>query len=170
MPPLADYSEELGFPDPRVASARNVQAALRRIIGNEGPLTKRFLFKLYVAGCPTLHRAGKTVKRLLNGVLYSMQKEGEIIIEDELGDRSLESQVVRLAGTPRVRPRAGGGRDLVEIPASEIWLMLERLGSKGAQGEALMRAVLEHYGFSKLTEARRRHLGRVISIWRQRGS
>lgn len=170
--PLAEYSEELGFPDPRGASATNVQAALRRIIEKEGPITKRFLFKLYVAGCPTLHRAGKTVKSLLNRALYSMQKAGEIVIEDELGDRSLESQVVRLAGTPRVRERPAGERDLTEIPASELFLVLDRLKSKGTQGddETLMRGVLLHYGFSRLTEARRRHLERVISVWKHRAS
>jgi len=37
----------------------------------------------------------------LNRALYSMQKAGEIAVEDELGDRSLESEVVRLGGAPR---------------------------------------------------------------------
>ncbi|GIX46038.1 MAG: hypothetical protein KatS3mg131_0249 [Candidatus Tectimicrobiota bacterium] len=34
---LAEYSAELAYPDPREASATNIQAALRRIIEREGP-------------------------------------------------------------------------------------------------------------------------------------
>jgi very-short-patch-repair endonuclease len=169
---LAEYSEELGFPDPREASATNVRATLRRIIEKEGPLTKRFLIKLYVAGCPALHRAGKAVRSLLNRALYSMQRAGEIVVEDELGDRSLESQVLRLAGMPRVRERSAGGRDLLEIPPSELFLVLDHLlGSSNDRlqyEEGLFRALLEHYGFSRLTEVRRRHLARILERYRGR--
>ncbi len=170
--PSAEYSEELDFPDPRDASPTNVRAALRRIIEKEGPLTKRFLIKVYVAGCPTLQRAGKAVRALLNRALYSMQKAGEIVVEDELGDRSLESQVLRLAGAPRVRERPAGQRDLLEIPPSELFLVLDRLlGSSSDRlqsDEALFRALLEHYGFSRLTEVRRRHLVKILEGYRQR--
>ncbi len=165
---LVNYYKELNFPDPRVAPVINVRAALRRIIENEGPLTKRFLLKIYVAGCPGLHRAGKAVKAILNRALYSMQKAGEIVIEDELGDRSPESQVLRLVGTPRVRERPAGQRDLLEIPPSELMLVLDRLlGSSNNRlqdDEAIFRALLEHYGFSRLTETRRRHLMKVLDV------
>ncbi len=162
----------MDFPDPRDASPTNVRAALRRIIEKEGPLTKRFLIKVYVAGCPALQRAGKAVRALLNRALYSMQKAGEIVVEDELGNRSLESQVLRLAGAPRVRERPAGQRDLLEIPASELFLVLDRLlGSSSDRfqdDEALFRALLEHYGFSRLTEVRRRHLVKILEGYRQR--
>ncbi len=171
--PLAAYSEEPGFPDPRDASPANVRAALHRIIDDEGPLTKRFLIKLYVAGCPALHRASKSVRSLLNRALYNMQKAGEIVVEDELGDRSLESQVLRLADTPRVRERPAGRRDLLEIPPSELFLVLDRLlgpSDDGRQSDgALFRALLEHYGFSRLTEVRRRHLAKILDEYRRRG-
>lgn len=170
--PLAAYSEESGFPDPRDASPSNVRAALRGIIEREGPLTKRFLIKLYVAGCRTLHRAGKAVRSLLNRALYSMQKAGEIVVEDERGDRSLESQVLRLADAPRVRERPAGGRDILEIPASELFLVLDRLlgpsNDSPPSDEALLRALLEHYGFSRLTEVRKRHLAKILQAYRRR--
>jgi very-short-patch-repair endonuclease len=170
--PLAEYSEESSFPDPREASATSIRAALRRIIEKEGPLTKRFLIKLYVAGCPALRRAGKAVRSLLNRALYSMQRAGEIVVEDELGDRSPESQVLRLAGTPRVRERPAGGRDLLEIPPSELFLVLDHLlgpSNERLQDEKdLFRAMLEHYGFSRLTEVRRRHLVRILERYRAR--
>lgn len=170
--PLGEYSQESGFPDPRDASPTNVRAALRRIIEREGPLTKRLLIRVYVEGCPTLHRAGKTVRSLLNRALYSMQKAGEIVAEDELDDRSLESQVLRLAGAPRVRERPAGRRDLLEITPSELFLVLDRLSgpSTGSvqSDEALARALLEYYGFSRLTEVRRRHLAKILNSYRQR--
>ncbi len=169
--PIAGYSEESGFPDPRDASPSNVRAALRRIIEKEGPLTKRFLIKLYVAGCPTLHRASKSVKGLLNRALYSMQKAGEILVEDELGDRSLESQVLRLPNAPRVRERPAGGRDILEIPPSELFLVLDRLSRPAVKemqsDEALARELLAHYGFSRLTEVRRRHLAKILEVYRR---
>jgi very-short-patch-repair endonuclease len=170
--PLGEYSQESGFPDPRDASPTNVRAALRRIIEREGPLTKRLLIRVYVEGCPTLHRAGRTVRSLLNRALYSMQKAGEIVAEDELDDRSLESQVLRLAGAPRVRERPAGRRDLLEITPSELFLVLDRLSgpSTGSaqNDEALTRALLEHFGFSRLTEVRRRHLAKILNSYRQR--
>jgi very-short-patch-repair endonuclease len=169
----AAYLQESYFPDPRNASPANVRAALRRIIEQEGPLNKRLLFRLYIEGCPTLHRAGKTVKNLLNRALYGMQRAGEIVVEDELGDRSLESQVLRLAGTPRVRERPAGQRDLLEIRPSELFLVLERLSSSAAgtmeSDEDLMRALLERYGMSRLTQVRRRYLARILEGYRRRG-
>jgi serine/threonine protein kinase len=159
------------FPDPRDASPANVRAALRRIIEEEGPLTKRFLIKRYVAGCRTLHRASKDVKHLLNRALYSMQKAGEIVIEDELGNRSLDSQVIRLAGAPRVKVRPAGQRGLLEIPPSELLLVLDRIHAlytnTAVDDEALVRDLLRHYGFTRLTEVRRKHLTKVLNLWYQ---
>ena len=170
--PFTEYSEESGFPDPREASPANVRVALRWIIEKEGPLNKRFLIKLYVAGCPALHRAGKAVRSLLNRALYSMQKAGDIVVEDELGDRSLESQVLRLANAPRVRERPAGRRDLSEIPPSELFLVLDHLVGQSDDSpqseETLFRALLEHYGFSRLTEVRKRHLAKILEAYRRR--
>jgi very-short-patch-repair endonuclease len=169
--PEDNESEESCFPDPRDASPANVRAALRRIIEEEGPLTKRLLFKLYLAGCPTLRRAGRNVRSILNRVLYGMQRAGEIIVEDELGDRSLESQVVRLAIAPRVRERSTEGRDLLEIPPSELFLVLNRLlgPSKVSRlsDEEVFYRLLEHYGFSRLTAVRRRHLAKMLECYRR---
>lgn len=167
---MEQYPEESGFPDPRDASPANVRAALRRLIEKEGPLTKRLLIRLYVKGCLALHRAGKAVRSLLNKALYSMQKAGEIVVEDELGDRSLESQVLRLADAPRVRERLAGERDLLEIPASELFVVLDRLSRPGVSDETRVRELLAHYGFSRLTKVRRRHLEKILEVYRRRRS
>ncbi|WP_018291694.1 AAA domain-containing protein [Verrucomicrobium sp. 3C] len=171
--PSAKHSQESRFPDPRSAAETNVRTALRQIIERGGPLTKRLLFKLYIERCPTLHRAGKAVKSLLSRALYGMQKAGEIVVEDELGDLSLESQVLRLTGAPRVRERPAGQRDLLEIPPSELFLVLDRLPGPAADSmqsdEAVMRKLLEHYRCPRLTEARRRYLAKILEGYRRRG-
>ena len=163
---------EPGFPDPRTASPTNIRAALYHIIEREGPLNKRLLFKLYVEGCPTLQRVSKGIKHQLNRILADMQKVGEIVLEDEIGDRSLESQVLRLAGAPRVRERPAGQRDLLEIPPSELFLVLDRIAGKPAhsshEDETLMRRLLQHYGFKRLTRTRRKHLDKILKAYRQR--
>lgn len=100
---------------------------MRQIIEKDGPLTKASLFQLYVKGCPSIYRIGKAVKSTLDKLLRSMQRTGEIVIEDELGDGSPQSKVIRLAGTPKVRERPAGHRDLLEIPASELFLVLNRI-------------------------------------------
>lgn len=101
-----------------------------------------------------------------------MQRAGEIVLEDELGDRSLESQVLWLTNSPRVKERAAGRRDLLEIPSSEFFAVLDRL--VGATNDCykddtlLCRVLLEHFGFARLTEVRKSHLTRVLEQYRRR--
>lgn len=168
--PFTGYSPECRFPDPRTAAAAKVREALRSIIEKDGPLTKASLFRLYVEGCPSISRAGKTVKTRLNHELYWMERSGEIVIEHELGGRSFESQVVRHAGTPRVRERPAGARDLLDIPPSELMMLLDRLGAGMSDDlfgdEFLYRQILKHYGFTRLTSPRRRYLAKVLMAYR----
>jgi len=166
----SDPSPELSdFLDPRVASPAEIRSALHRIIEKEGPLTKRLLFKLYITGCPKLQRAGKVVKNLLAKALYSMQKAGEIVIEDELGDHSLESQVMRLVGTPKVRLRNAAQRDLMEIPPSELFLVFDSIINSQSDllydNDSLFRAILNYYGFSRLTDVRKKHLEKIRKFY-----
>lgn len=101
-----------------------------------------------------------------------MLRAREIEQEDELGKGSPEGLIVRLAGTSKVRERPAGRRDLLEIPPSELLLVLDHLRSSSASDlhgeEALSRALLEHYGFTRLTEGRRKRLTRILDVYRQR--
>jgi len=161
-----------GFPDPRSAPRDDVRMAVQHIVQKEGPLTVRLLTRLYIEGCPALKRAGKTIKKALNTVLRDMQRAGYLVVEDELGNGSPQSRVVRLAKGPRVKQRPAGGRDLLEIPPSELVSVLDSVQSSsmdsGQDDEALARALLNHYGFKKMTSTRREYLAKVIRIWRQR--
>jgi len=166
--PFSGYSATSGFPDPRETSPANVRAVLRQIIETDGPLTRLSVYRLYVEGCPGLQRVGKVVRQALSRALGAMLRAGEIDQEDELRDGSPEGQVVRLAGAGKVRVRPAGSRDLLEIPPSELLAVLGRLfpAKPGARedDEALLRGVLEHYGFSRLTRPRRDYLAKVLRL------
>jgi len=170
--PVVRSPERPGLPDPRNSAPAALREALCKIIEKEGPITKRFLFRLYVEECPSLSRSGKAVRKTLNRALLHMQRAGEIVLEDELGDRSLESQVLWLTNSPRVKERAAGRRDLLEIPSSEFFAVLDRL--VGATNDCykddtlLCRVLLEHFGFARLTEVRKSHLTRVLEQYRRR--
>lgn len=169
---FSGYSEECRFPDPREGAPASVRTALRQIIEKDGPLPRESVYRLYVEGCPGLRRVGKAVRQALNRALGTMLRSGEIVQEDELGAGSPDGLVVRRAGTPKVRERPAGQRDLLEIPPSELFLALRRLCPSPpdiVQGdESLARNVLEHSGFSRLTERRRRYFTKVLQAWRSR--
>jgi very-short-patch-repair endonuclease len=169
--PFAGYSKALRFPDPREASPANVREILRQIIERDGPLTRSSVYRLYVEGCPDLQRVGKIVRQALNRALGTMLRAGEIVQEDELGDGSPDSQVLRIAGAPAVKVRPAGRRDLLDIPPSELLAVLRRSPSAGAtlvdDSEALSRTLLAHYGFSRLTRSRREYLSKVLRVFHQ---
>jgi very-short-patch-repair endonuclease/transcription elongation GreA/GreB family factor len=166
--PFTGYSKASGFPDPKEASVANVRSVLRQIIEKDGPLSRSSVYRLYVEGSPGLHRAGKAVRQALSKVLGAMLRAGEIIQEDELGDASSGGLVLRLAGQARVRERAAGKRDLLEIPPSELLTVLGRLFQNNSITEVideeLHRCLLDHYGFSRLTRPRRDYLTKILKL------
>jgi len=169
--PFTGYSEALGFPDPRDSSPANVLAVLRQIIEKDGPLTRSSVCRLYVDGCPGLQRVGRVVRQALNRALGAMIRAGEIVQEDELRDGSPEGHVLRLAGEAMVQVRPAGRRDLLEIPPSELLAVLRRPPRGSMQSanddESLLRTLLEHYGFNRLTKPRREYLSKVLRLLRQ---
>lgn len=167
--PFTGYSEVSGFPDPREASPANVREVLRQIIERHGPLTRSSVYRLYVEGCPDLQRVGRVVRQALNRSLQSMLRAGEIVQEDELRDGSPEGQVLRIAGTPPVKVRPAGRRDLLEIPPSELIAVLRRThspASAGATDDELFRMIMDSYGFMRLTRQRREYLSKVVSLFK----
>jgi very-short-patch-repair endonuclease len=171
--PFAGYTPDLNFPDPREATPVNLREILLRIIGQDGPLTRESIYRLYSEGCPHMQRVSKAIREKINRALGVMLRTEEIVQEDELGKGQPEGIVVRLAGTPAVRLRPAGRRHLEEIPASEIMLALERhkldpSADNLFNEETLYRKILDHYGFHKLTRSRRKHLRDILLSLRQR--
>jgi very-short-patch-repair endonuclease/uncharacterized protein YukE len=167
--PFTSYSKESALPDPRDASAANVREALRTIIREDGPLLRASVLRLYVEGCPELRRAGKVVRQTLNRALGALLRSAEIVQEDEMGEGSVDGYIVRLAGAPRVQERLAGRRDLLEIPPSELHVVLDRLHPSSrtpGDEQVVYRALLDHYGYTRLTSLRRRYLRKVLELWR----
>ena len=168
--PFGGYDDARGFPDPRTSPAAGIRAVVGEIITHDGPLTRSSVYQLYVRGCPAVTRATGAVRQPLNRTIDALLRSGEIVQEDELADGLPDGQVLRLAGTTRVRIRAAGARDLPEIPPSELLVVLRRwsrqLGSATTtDDDALMRRLLEHYGFApRLTRRRREYLAKVLRL------
>jgi very-short-patch-repair endonuclease len=164
--PFTGYSDASGFPDPRKAPTSSLRQILHQIIEQNGPLTRSSIYRLYVEGCPEVERVGTTVRRALNRALWPMLQAGEVVEEDELGDGSPEGRVLHLSMSPPVKVRPAGRRDLLEIPPSELITVLRLNGSvpstTGDVFEATCRVLLEHYGFKRLTKARKEYLRKVI--------
>lgn len=169
--PFTGYSAASGFPDPRETATANVRKVLRQIIDQDGPLARSSVYRLYVEGCPSLQRVGKIVRQALNRALGEMLQAGEILQDDELGDGSPDGQVLRIAGSPSVKVRPAGRRDLLEIPPSELIAVLKRSPvamNPRAHDEALFRLLIRHYGYTSLTAPRRKYLSKVVRLFRER--
>jgi hypothetical protein len=145
-----------------------VREVLRQIIERDGPLTRSSIYRLYAEGCPDLQRVGKTVRQALNKALGAMLRAGEIVQEDEFGNGSPEGLVLRIAGTPPVNVRPAGRRDLLEIPPSELVAVLKHsFLSSNAPDEQLFRALLNYYGYKRLTAQRKQYLSNVVRLFRK---
>jgi len=166
--PFTGYGTESAFPDPRLASSANVRVALRQIIETDGPIIRASVYRLYVKGCPDVQRAGVAVRRSLNRALGNMLRSGDIVQENEFIDRSPEGLVIRLVDNPKVRERSAGGRDLLEIPPSELSLLLHRIRPTADNcendNEILLRRLLKHYGYNRLTPVRRKYLNKILEL------
>lgn len=164
---------EVEYPDPREASLPQLAAALKKIIEAHGPLTLPLMFRLYLAGCPGLGRLGRALRRRLDEALGGLTRAGEIVLEDELGQRRPEGKVARLAGSPPVVERPAGIRRLEEIPPREIFLLMDRWKLPPSLDEQeieeyFFRKILDYYGYQRLTRSRRQHLRRLYQVWRRR--
>jgi hypothetical protein len=95
-----------------------------------------------------------------------MLRAGEIVQENELETNTMEGQVLRTTGQPRVSERPAGRRDLSEIPPSELFVLLDRTNAESLSDEILFRKIIDHYGFTRLTIVRRKYLNKVLSIYK----
>jgi hypothetical protein len=170
--PFSGYSDASAYPDPRDASPANVRGHVLEIIRRDGPLLRSSVHRLYIRGCPGVSRLGKEIQRVLNRAVGVLLASGEVVLENELGGGNQEGQVLRIAKTPRVRPRAVGRRSLEEIPPSELMSWLDdRRSSLGqhfsADPEECTRFLLERYGCQAMTLPRRKYLQKVFTRWLQ---
>jgi hypothetical protein len=170
--PFSGYSDASAYPDPRDASPANVRSHVLEIIRRDGPLLRSSVQRLYLRGCPGVSRLGKEIQRVLNRSVGVLLASGEVVLENELGGSTQEGQVLRVANTPRVRPRAVGQRSLEEIPPSELMSWLDdRRSSLGQHfspnADDCTRYLLQRCGCHGMTLPRRKYLQKVFTRWLQ---
>ena len=128
-------------PDPRTAGREAVGPVLLEIVHAEGPILAERAYRLYVKAS-----GGKALTSIarapLSGSTFRLRQAGAIDFEEG-------SEVLRPAGTPEVRVRELGPRQLDEVPLREVAELMRRLRAAGAT--ELPRAVLDAYGLVRMT-------------------
>src|SRR3954454_8732294 len=147
---LAPYSawETHSVPDPRAAGRGAIDPVLAEIVAAEGPVLASRAYGLYnkAAGGKKLTTI---VRAPLSAAAYRLRMAGRIEIVRAEETPGQGDEVLRMAGSPRVRVRELGPRALDEVPLEEIAELMERLTTAGA--DDLKRAVLDAYGLVRLT-------------------
>jgi len=159
---LAPYAawEPRSVPDPRNAGRGVIDPVLAEIVAAEGPVLASRAYGLYnrAAGGKKL----TTIARApLSSAAYRLRMAGRIeIAQTEDGPQGEE--VLRPAGSPPVRVRELGPRNLDEVPLDEVAELMDRLATSGA--DDLKRAVLDTYGLVRLTTKADEYLERALDL------
>jgi hypothetical protein len=141
------------LPDPRNSSVGEVAEGLRSIIETEGPVTTGRAYSLYAKGA-RLGRVARIVRKALDTALGRLLRSGMVERYTENLSPEDTEQVIVIKGGTRVVTRTLGGRELAEVPLSELAQVIHDLEAKGYQEEGpLFRCVLERYGRAVLTQA-----------------
>jgi hypothetical protein len=141
-------------PDPRSAGREAIGPVLLEIVSAEGPVLADRAYRLYVKASGG--KALTTVARApLSGAAFRLRQAGAIEFE---GD----GEVLRPAGTPEVRVRELGPRQLDEVPLREVAELMRRLRAGGA--DELPRAVLDTYGLVRMTTKAEEYLARAQEL------
>lgn len=174
--PFSGYSIANDYPDPRDAAPANVRECLKEIITQDGPLMYSSVYQLYAQACPAFRRCGKGVKAKLNAAIGALIKAGVVVRDTEMASLGKESQVLRLANSPRWRIRPAGHRDILEIPPLELMAVLdeEMLRAEDADSQSDREwayTLLHRYEGKNMTHVRQTYLFAVVREWsRNRGS
>lgn len=145
--------EGIAGPDPRIASTKEVELGLRKIIEAEGPMLAKRAFDIYLRGCE-IRRMGGELKRAMNRALQLSIRQGHIASEDEAERDGLLHSVVRAMDVPQVLVRERGPRDFEQIPPSELQLVARRLSRDNGLAigtDPHLRAVLREFDLLRLT-------------------
>ena len=141
-------------PDPRSAGREVIGPVLLEIVSAEGPILADRAYRLYVKAS-----GGKALTSIarapLSGAAFRLRQAGAIEFE---GD----GEILRPAGSPEVRVRELGPRQLDEVPLREIAELMRRLLAAGAT--ELPRAVLDTYGLIRMTTKAEEYLRRAEEL------
>ena len=125
---------------------------LLEIIAVEGPVIAERVYQLAnrAAGAT---RLGKNIRSALNSAITSAIRRNLAIQSDPLGSGGLLYTTLRLPHQPAVAVRVRGPREsLQHIPPEELRKVLLDVSHRTRSTEERYRAVLECYGFKRLTQ------------------
>ena len=169
--PILPYQawDESGLPHPSSTHPFGAVPGLRKIIETEGPVTTDRAYKVYIRGSGST-RVTKLARGKLDLALRRLLDQKQVQI-DELGDPEDDDaqRVLRVPGSAAVVVREIGNRDLYEVPLNEVAeLMRGRLDRHPrTTHDALMRYVLDTYGWKRLTDKAHTYLESAIRLMYQ---
>lgn len=148
--------------DPRTATVDDVLDGLMRIVEAEGPIIAARACLLY-AKAAGIQRVGSELRRAFNRALSKAKRNDVLEFEQSGQDRTLRDAVIRVAGSPTVRPRTAGSRSMSDIPESELAFVMSKLIEQNPQmgDEERYRRVLDLYGFQRLRQSTRDRLAAI---------
>jgi hypothetical protein len=138
--------------DPRIATIDETLEGLLEIIRAEGPMPCHRTYRLF-ADAAGMKRVGRQIRRFLNRAIAKGVRKGQIEQRNEYGSTDQINKIVFAAGEEATVLRTLGGRQLGEVPPSEVGeLMRKRLeAADSLSDEGLFRSVLEFYGAKNMT-------------------
>jgi very-short-patch-repair endonuclease len=149
------------LPHPDTASQRDIVAGLLEIVAAEGPIHAHRAFRLYTQAAggsrvgPEMRRTfiRATRQAVFSGVLCQLD---EPLPDDE--------KTIYMPGQPSVLMRETGPRQLTDVPRSEVRLLVTRHNLEFAAPDLIKRAVLNIYGFVRLTARASQYLDECLNL------
>ena len=168
-PTATAVSGEHAYPDPRNASVDEIKESLTHVVEELGPMPRHYAIEIYRRRCG-LGRASKPVRQQLSEALDALVRSEVLVEANEYNSANSDDQIVRATGSHQVNLRPRNGRNLNEIPPSEIAsAMLEISKARGATDpiakEELYRPVLDRFELKRLTEKAQTILDRAWTIY-----
>lgn len=121
------------------------------VVNAEGPMQASTAYRRITVACG-FGRMGGQIKSSLNKAAAQAVRKG-LIAQISDGIPGQIHKTLYAVGTPAVRPRALGDRNLAEVPRSEVHELAVALGLGTLDDETIKRAVLTAYGRKQLTAA-----------------
>ncbi len=165
---VSDEAESVSFPDPRTGKPWEVEAGLKQVLSEHGPLPCHYAYRLYIRQAG-FRKVSKRVEEVLSRCMKSIATRGEIKLANEYGNSELRDKIASLVGAAPVRLRPRGARNIEDIPPSELaeaMRTLEATGEiAGQDEEEVFRKTLDYFNLKRLTKKTREILMVALEIY-----
>lgn len=163
-----EYQKFLGRTLPvKEASIQQVIEGIVEILEVEGPMLDIALRQAYHRASGEV-RLSTEVRTLLNRAITSAKRRNLVIEENLLPTSGQSGRTFLLPGQSTEYIRELDERGLDQVPPGELLSLMEQLVDTSFSDDEMMRAVLEFYGFTKLTANTRRVLEPIVELYRNR--